>query len=383
GVPVLEPDGGIREWVGTCSDIHERKQIEDELRKQAVLLNLAHDAILVRDLQSRIVFWNRGAEETYGWTAQEAAGQLIHELLYTRSATPLPAIEAAVEKEGEWEGELTHKTRVGSTIIVASRWSLQRDHNGSPSNILEINRDISERKQLEENLRQRTLELENSVAELEAFSYSVSHDLRAPLRSIDGFSQILLEDYRDKVDAEGQDALRRIRNASQNMGQLIDALLQLSRVMRGELQHESVDLSLLALSTAALVQKADPSRRVSFHVANRLETRGDRRLLGVALQNLLQNAWKFTARTSEPLVEFGSVPRDGKTAYYVRDNGVGFDMTYVDKLFTPFQRLHAKEQFEGTGIGLATVQRIIKRHGGKVWAEGAVGKGATFYFSLD
>ncbi|HKT70994.1 MAG TPA: PAS domain S-box protein, partial [Terriglobales bacterium] len=507
GVPVLEDDGSIREWVGTCTDIHERKQIEDELRKQAVLLNLAHDAIIVSDLQYQIMFWNRGAEETYGWSAREASGREAPELLHTEFPVPLPQIRAAVQQQGEWEGELKHRTRDGRTIIVASRWSLQRDHHGAPASILEINRDITERKRLEqelqarqaytrslieasldplvtiatdgkitdvnaateevtggsrqeligsdfsnyftepekaragyqqvfaeglvedyplsvrhrsgrvtevlynasvfrnekgevegvfaaardvterkrleESLRQRTLELENSVAELEAFSYSVSHDLRAPLRSIDGFSQILLEDYCDKVDQEGQDSLRRIRNASQNMAQLIDALLQLSRVMRSELRRESVDLSVLALSTAAMIQKADPARRVRFQVVNGLQASGDRRLLGVLLQNLLQNAWKFSARNSEPIVKFGSTQKDGKTAYYVRDNGIGFDMAYVNKLFTPFQRLHAKDQFEGTGIGLATVQRVIKRHGGKVWAEGAEGKGATFYFSLE
>jgi light-regulated signal transduction histidine kinase (bacteriophytochrome) len=153
--------------------------------------------------------------------------------------------------------------------------------------------------------------------------------------------------------------------------------------MRSELRREAVDLSVLALSTAAMIQKADPARRVRFHVANGLQAHGDRRLLSVALQNLLQNAWKFSARNPEPTVEFGSLQKDGKTAYYIRDNGIGFDMAYVNQLFTPFQRLHSKEQFEGTGIGLATVQRVIKRHGGKVWAEGAVGQGATFYFSLD
>jgi light-regulated signal transduction histidine kinase (bacteriophytochrome) len=278
---------------------------------------------------------------------------------------------------------LTMRHHSGGTTEVLYNASVVRNQAGEVEGVFAAARDITERKRLEDSLRQRTLELENSVAELEAFSYSVSHDLRAPLRSIDGFSQILLEDYRDKVDAEGQDCLRRIRNASQNMGQLIDALLQLSRVMRGELQRESVDLSLLALSTAALIQKAEPARQVRLHIANGLQAHGDRRLLGIALQNLLQNAWKFTARNPEPLIEFGCTQKDGKTAYYVRDNGIGFDMTYVDKLFTPFQRLHAQEQFEGTGIGLATVQRIIKRHGGRVWAEGAVGQGATFYFSLE
>ncbi|HEX8713470.1 MAG TPA: ATP-binding protein, partial [Terracidiphilus sp.] len=290
---------------------------------------------------------------------------------------------AVVYQKGEWDGEITHLTRDGRSIVVESRWSLQRDHHGIPTNILEICRDITQRKKLEDSLRQRTGELENAVAELEAFSYSVSHDLRAPLRSIDGFSHIVLDEYRDKVDAEGQDCLRRIRLASQNMGQLIDALLQLSRVMRGELLREPVDLSMLALSTAAVVHRTEPSRRVRFHIASGLQVPGDRRLLGVLLQNLLQNAWKFTAHNPEPLIEFGSTHKDGKTAYYVRDNGVGFDMTYVNKLFTPFQRLHARDQFDGTGIGLATVKRIIKRHAGQVWAEGAVGKGATFYFTLE
>jgi light-regulated signal transduction histidine kinase (bacteriophytochrome) len=244
-------------------------------------------------------------------------------------------------------------------------------------------RDITERMQLESRLRQRTVELENSVAELEAFSYSVSHDLRAPLRSIDGFSQILLEDFQDKVDAEGQDCLRRIRTATQNMGQLIDALLHLSRVMRSELSRETVELSVVALTAAAMIQKSEPMRQVSFHIMAGLQAHGDRRLLGIVLQNLLQNAWKFTARSSPAVIEFGAFQKEGQTAFYVRDNGVGFDMAYANKLFTPFQRLHAREQFEGTGIGLATVQRIIKRHGGRVWAEGAVGKGATFYFSLE
>ena len=380
--PLRSPAGEVTGILSMVQDITLRKQAEEELRKQAALLNLAHDAILVRDLHQQILYWNRGAQEVYGWKAQEAIGRPIHELLQTESDTGLEVNEQAVQRDGEWEGELKQRTRDGRILVVASRWSLQCDPRGAPVNILEINRDISERKRLEDSLRQRTLELENSVAELEAFSYSVSHDLRAPLRSIDGFSQILLEDYHQQVDQEGQDCLRRIRVASQNMGQLIDALLQLSRVMRSELQREPVDLSVLALSTAALIQKAEPLRQVRFHIASGLQARGDRRLLGVALQNLLQNAWKFTAHNSEPVIEFGSTQKDGKPAYYVRDNGIGFDMAYVNKLFTPFQRLHAQEQFEGTGIGLATVLRVIKRHGGRVWAEGAVGQGATFYFSL-
>ena len=367
-------------------DISERKRLEEELlARQAYtrsLIEASLDPLVAISNQGKITDVNRAAEQATGMTRQELLGSEFCRY-FTEPEKAHTAYQRAFA-QGFLQGcPLALRHRSGQVIDVLYNASVFRNEAGEVEGVLAAARDISDRKRLEDSLRQRTLELENSVAELEAFSYSVSHDLRAPLRSIDGFSQILLEDYHQRVDKEGQDCLRRIRAASQNMGQLIDALLQLSRVMRGELVREPVDLSLLALSTAALIQKAEPSSRVRCHIANGLQVRGDRRLLAVVLQNLLQNAWKFTARNSEPVVEFGSTQKDGKTAYFVRDNGIGFDMTYVNKLFTPFQRLHAKEQFEGTGIGLATVQRVIKRHGGRVWAEGAVGKGATFYFSLE
>ena len=386
GVPVLEPDGSLREWVGTCSDIHRRKQLVEDLRAREAytrsLIEASLDPLVTIAAEGKITDVNRATEEVTGVVRAQLVGSDFCN--YFTEPDKARAGYQQVFAEGLVQDyALAIRHRDGHVTDVLYNASVFRNEAGEVEGVFAAARDITERKRLEDSLRQRTLELENSVAELEAFSYSVSHDLRAPLRSIDGFSQILLEDYRDKVDAEGQDSLRRIRNASQSMGQLIDALLQLSRVMRTELSREPVDLSVLALATAAVIQKADPERRVRFHVATGLRTHGDRRLLGVALQNLLQNAWKFSARNPEPTVEFGSLQEDGKTAYYVRDNGIGFDMTYVNKLFTPFQRLHAKEQFEGTGIGLATVKRVIKRHGGQVWAEGAVGKGATFYFTLD
>ncbi len=225
-------------------------------------------------------------------------------------------------------------------------------------------------------------ELERKNRELEAFSYSVSHDLRAPLRGIDGFSQALLEDYADKLDARGQDYLRRTRAAAQRMGGLIDDLLQLSRVGRMELSRDRTDLSHLARSVAEEVGRREPDRQVDVDVQARLVAEADGRLIRIVFDNLLGNAWKFTARTERARIQVGAEERDGTTAYFVRDNGAGFSMEYAHKLFQPFQRLHSEADFRGTGIGLATVYRIVDRHGGRVWAEGAVGQGATFYFTL-
>ena len=233
-----------------------------------------------------------------------------------------------------------------------------------------------------EALRRNAAELLAANTELDAFAYSVSHDLRAPLRSIDGFSQILLEDYAEKLDEAGRESLQRVRAASQRMGTLIDDLLKLARVTRAEFRTEDVDLSDIARDIVADLQRATPERQVEFAIAPGLKARGDARLLRVVLDNLLRNSWKYTAKQPAPRVEFRSADANGDKAFMVRDNGAGFDMKYADKLFGVFQRLHSASDFEGTGIGLATVRRIINRHGGRIWAEGAVDQGATFYFTL-
>ena len=250
--------------------------------------------------------------------------------------------------------------------------------------------DITQRKQAEEKLKHALAELERANAqlaatnqELEAFSYSVSHDLRSPLRSIDGFSQALLEDYKDKFDETGQDFLQRLRNASQKMGELIDGLLKLSRLTRSEMHRESVDLSALAEEITSRLQETRRERRAKFTIDKGLSVNGDPELLRVLLENLLSNAWKFTRKKPETKIKFGAVQNNGKKTYFVKDNGAGFDMTYSDKLFGAFQRLHDSKDYPGTGIGLATVQRIINRHGGTIHAEGNPGKGATFYFTLE
>jgi signal transduction histidine kinase len=236
--------------------------------------------------------------------------------------------------------------------------------------------------ELEQRVKQRTAELTAANRELAAFSYSVSHDLRAPLRKIDGFSQALLEDYGHVLEPEAMEYLDRVRAASQQMAQLIDDLLNLSRLTRSEMRRESVDLSAMARSIIADLKQRQPARDVCAQIQEGLAATADERLLRIALSNLLGNAWKFTEKEQKARIEFGMLSDDGCPAFFVRDNGAGFDMAYANKLFGPFQRLHTQDEFEGTGVGLATVQRIVNRHGGRIWAEAAVGRGATFYFTL-
>jgi signal transduction histidine kinase len=237
--------------------------------------------------------------------------------------------------------------------------------------------------ELEQRVRDRTAELEAANKELEAFSYSVSHDLRAPLRAMDGFSQALLEDCAGHLDARGQDYLARVRAAAARMGALIEDLLKLSRATRAELHRETVDLSALARSVADELRHGDRDRTVEIRVADGLATPGDARLLRIVLGNLMGNAWKFTSRQPQAWIEVGGREIDGAPAFFVRDNGAGFDMQYAAKLFGAFQRLHSAAEFPGTGIGLALVQRIMHRHGGRIWAESTIGEGATFYFTLE
>jgi len=338
---------------------------------------------------AKVVFTNTRGAEMFGHAGEEITGKPIEELLSPELTRTLSKMHAEVARgkaiAQQHETRLTRKDGKVCTFELSVR---DMDYAGKPA-VSVVMRDITERRKAEEELARQAKEVARANAELcvvnkelEAFSYSVSHDLRAPLRSIDGFSKAVLEDYEQKLDDQGKDYLHRVRAASQRMAQLIDDLLNLSRVTRSDMQHDSVDLSAIAQSIAADLQGMQPDRQVEFVIAEGLMAKGDIRLLKLVLENLVSNAWKFTGRHAHAKIEFGTVPYNGKTAYFVRDDGAGFDMAYAEKLFTPFQRLHGMTEFAGTGIGLALVQRIIHRHGGQVWAEGKMEEGATFYFTL-
>jgi signal transduction histidine kinase len=280
-----------------------------------------------------------------------------------------------------------HARRVGSGEYPAELPIQRRDEVGDLARELEaMSRSLRQttirRDELEERVQHRTAELQAVNEELQSFAHSVSHDLRAPLRSIAGFTQALFEECLDRDDATTQDYAQRIQAATRRMGELIDGLLVLSRVTRAEINRGRVDLSRQAREVLDELRRRDPERRVQTRIAPDLVAYADRRMLRSLLDNLIGNAWKFTARRDPGIIEVGAVERDAERAFYVRDNGAGFDMRYADKLFGTFQRLHAAGEFDGTGVGLATVQRILQRHGGRAWAEGTVDRGATFYFTL-
>ncbi len=288
-----------------------------------------------------------------------------------------------------WHGELRNRAKDGSFYWVSASIVPRVDPAGRPVEFITIRTEITKRKvaeetvaQLNADLQRRAAQLESANAEMESFAYSVSHDLRAPLRSMDGFSQALLEDYGDRLDATGQDYLRRVRAGAQQMGRLIDDILGLSMVTRQEMTHDRVDLTALAQLAIAELRQQQGERLVHWRIGEGLAASGDPQLLRVMLDNLLGNAFKFTGRREQAHIEMGRLGRVSDGVFFVRDNGAGFDMTYAGRLFGAFQRMHTTAEFPGTGIGLATVQRVILRHGGRVWAEAQPDKGATFYFTL-
>lgn len=357
------------------------------------IMDIAADAFISIDQDQRIVLFNQGAERIFGYRASEVLGQPLTMLL-PEGARPshaghvrhFRASPTAARQMGE-RGSISGRRKDGS--IFPADASISRIVIGGRMVFTAILRDITAARQAEEAIRQlnsdlaqRAHQLENTNRELEAFSYSVSHDLRAPLRTISGFSQVLVEDFVDRLGPEGRDYLKRITDASSKMALLIDDLLNLSRVTRGTIHRETVDLSAMAGSIAEELGSVEAERRVSFTAATGLQVRADPLLIRTVLVNLLGNAWKYTGRKPEAHVEFGSTEEDGRRVYFVRDDGAGFDMAYSHKLFGAFQRLHGMKEFPGNGVGLATVQRIIHKHGGEVWAEGAVDRGATFYFTL-
>jgi PAS domain S-box-containing protein len=521
------------------SEVAARIANEKKLKNQAVLLELADDAILVRDLDNRVVFFNKAAQEMYGLSREEASGRVSHELLQTQFPLPLADVEKALANTGGWQGELRHRTRKGNDVVVASRWTLQRDDQGARMAILEINRDITERKQHEEQLAaqaeelsisrqaleektfmlqsvldsmieglvaadqhgnfilwneaaerivgrgatklppqewsahygiymadmvtpvapgegpleralrgevsstevilrnpeldrqvwleinssplrskdgalrggvsafrditqrktdeieirklnedlevriaRRTAQLETANQELEAFSYSVSHDLRSPLRHIAGFSRILVNEFGAGMDSEARAHLQSIESAVDRMGQLIDGLLKMATLGRHALRPRHTELNPIVDEIVIQLQPEYVGREVEWRISPLPVLECDPVLMRQVLQNLLHNALKYTRGRSRAVIEVNSIQHDGQPpVIFVRDNGAGFDLKYAEKLFGVFQRFHSKNEFEGTGVGLATVYRILQKHGGTIWAEAEVNQGATFYFA--
>jgi PAS domain S-box-containing protein len=382
-VPIVDGSGTPRYLLGISEDISDRKAEEEARARLAAIVDNSDDAIIGRTLDGIVTSWNGSAERIFGYSAEEMIGRSIAVLF---PAHRKDEEEQLTERIGRGERianfETVRRRKDGLEIDVSTTLSPVRDSTGKLIGISKIARDITDLKRIQQELVRAKEAAEASNRELESFSYSVAHDLRAPLRSIDGFSQALLEDYDDRLDEDGRKYLRFVRESSQLMAQLIDDMLTLSRVARQNLDCSAVDLSALARATRARLERNEPRRDVELVIQEGLVGHGDARLLAVVLDNLLGNAWKFTSKRTGACIEFGETTEDGARAYFVRDNGAGFDMNYASKLFGVFQRLHATRDFEGTGVGLATVQRIVHRHGGRVWAEGKVDAGATFYFNL-
>jgi PAS domain S-box-containing protein len=362
----------------------KESRIADEERFQlAAIVESSGDAIIATGLDGLVRSWNRGAERLFGYGTDEVVGRPISILLLPgRQAEEAGFVEPLARGEPVAPFETVRRRKDGSDIDVSVTISPVRDSQGDLVGASMAARDISRWKRAEANVLRAREAAETANRELEAFSYSVAHDLQAPLRSIDGFCHVLLEDYANVLDTTGQHHLRRVSDAAQHMGRLIDSLLALGRLTRVNVRSQQVDLSELARATAERLRESQPDRAVEFVIAEGLKEKGDLALLRATLENLLSNAWKFTRNQPKPRIEFGSNRDEGKIAYFVRDNGAGFDMAYASKLFGVFQRLHTTNEFEGTGVGLATVQRIVQRHGGRVWAEGKVGEGAAFYFTF-
>ncbi|MCG3115890.1 MAG: PAS domain-containing protein [Candidatus Manganitrophus sp. SA1] len=401
GEPFYDDAGRPVRMIGVVMDITERKQAEEALRKSEERFQLAsratNDAIWDWDLVTNAVRWNERFQTLFGYQPEEIESGVES---WTNRIHPedkgwiLSEVDAAIKQGHQfWSGEYRFRRGDGRYVAVFDRGYIVHDENGRPVRMIGAMLDITDRKRAEEEIKKLNLDLERRVAErtaqleatnkeLESFSYSVSHDLRAPLRGISGFSRVLLLRYADRLDPEGKDFLQRVDAASRRMGELIEDLLNLSRVTRSEIRKKPVDLTLLARSIAEDLQSSDPKRRVTFLIQEGLKASADPHLLRIVLENLLGNAWKFTSKHPTAAIELGRIEKNGKPVYFVRDDGAGFDMAYADKLFGAFQRLHSLNEFAGTGVGLASVQRIIHRHGGKVWAEGEVEKGATFYFTL-
>jgi PAS domain S-box-containing protein len=394
-VPFLNELGKPRQYVAIRADITERKRAEEAAAQLAAIVNSSHDAIIGKDLNSIVTSWNIGAERLFGYSAAEMIGAPITRLIPSdRQQEEKPIIERISRGESVEHFETQRVAKNGHLIDISVTVSPIKDKAGKILGASKVARDITENKRaaaeihelntrLEQKVAERTEELEVANKELEAFSYSVSHDLRAPLRAVDGFSQAVMEDYSNLLPEEGQRFLRTIRTAAQRMGTLIDDLLAFSRLSRAPLKKEEVNTAKQVRSVLEELDSQREGRNVEIRIGELPPCLGTPAMLGHVWSNLLANALKYSRQRDPAIIEIGCKAEEGEDVFFVRDNGAGFDMKYAHKLFGVFQRLHHAEEFEGTGVGLAIVQRIIHRHGGRIWVDAALDRGATFYFTLE
>jgi len=382
-------------------DITERRETEKELNKyqdhleqlvaersavlkeQAQIINQIHDSVISTDLNGIVLSWNNGASKLFGYEADEMLGRHISEL-YPKSTKNIFAndIIQNLKDKGELDIEVRMQKKNGKKFHSHLSLSLLFDDLGNPKGMVGYSIDISVRKKAEADALKHADELALANEELRRFNYSVSHDLKAPLRAIDGFSSAILEDFNDQLNEEGKDYLNRIRMATQRMGHLIEDMLNLSRVSLEEMSIEKINLSKMATDVISLLQERSEERDAKILIQPDIFIRADKGLVHILIENLLDNAWKYTSQNSNTIIEFGQARKDNKNVIYIKDNGVGFDTKYANRLFDPFQRLHSSAEFSGSGIGLATVQTIVHRHHGRIWADSQLNNGATFYFTL-
>lgn len=396
--PLLDTSGQVVGVSTIARDITERKRAERQLRAASAynrsLIEASLDPLVTIEPGGTITDVNAATEQVTGYSRAELIGTEFS-AYFTDPGLARAGYERVFQDGTVRDYPLDLRHRDGDTTPVLYNASVYRDDAGKVLGVFAAARDVTAQRaaeaevlalnaELEARVQVRTCDLEQATRSMEAFAYSVSHDLRAPLRALSGYSEVLLEDCAATLDEEGRDYARRIAAAAQRMARLIDDLLHLSRVSRAEMHLQQVDLSAQVMSIAEDLQRSEPQRRARFLVAPAIHATADLRLIRTVLENLVGNAWKFTSRRDEAVIEFGSLPnRDAEVCCYVRDDGAGFDANYLGKLFQPFQRLHTAQQFPGNGIGLASVRRIVERHGGRIWAEGQVDHGATFHFTLN
>jgi len=385
---VRDNEGNPKFLQSIIRDVTERKRAEAAIReseeKFRSIVEHAHDGIFIVDLEGKIIFANAQVLRLLkANSVDDILGVNAYSFVADKTLVNAKAgLEAVVRDGVAKDVELTVLRQDGTEIQVELTGSLIRDTLGNPISVLAMARDISERKRYEEDLERSFDQLAAMNKELEAFSFSVSHDLKAPLRHIKGFSEIIDYEYSDKLDEFGREAIKAVSNSAAKMQKIIDSLMQLSRSTNVELNRSEVDLSAMVSELFEEKRHINPDRSADIVVEPGLVAKCDANLMKVALENLVGNAWKYTGKQTQPSIEFGISKRNGHNTYFIKDNGVGFDPAKADNLFMPFQRLATDSEFEGTGIGLSTVQRIIHKHSGLIWAEGKPGEGATFYFTL-